>query len=66
MAEEADEKKDDGKNGDSKRLSGKEYERLVKGADDIFFGGLGETEGEEKPPHEKPAGEAQKSDDDEK
>jgi hypothetical protein len=61
MAEESDLKNDDGKNGGTKRLTREEYDKLVQGCDDIYFGGVDETEGEKKPPLEKPASEQPKS-----
>lgn len=66
MAEKDDEKKDDRKNYGTKKLSRAEYDRLVQGCDDIFFGGVDETEGEKKPLPEKPTSEPPKSGDDEK
>ena len=63
MAKKGDEKTDDDKNGGSKKLTREEYRRLVQGVDDIFFGGLDEPEAEEEPPHEKPASETPKHED---
>ena len=65
MADKGDQKKDDGKNSGSKRLTREEYDRLVQGVDDVFFEGLGEPEAEQKPPPEKPASDPSKSGDDE-
>jgi len=64
MAKNTDQKNDDGKDGGSKRLTREEYKRLVQGVDDIFFGGLDEPMAEEEPPHEKPASETPKHEDD--
>lgn len=60
MTKRGDQKNDDGKNDGPKRLTREEYDRLVQGCDDIFFGGVDETEGEKKPPLEKPASEPPK------
>jgi hypothetical protein len=66
MAEKGNEKKADSNNGGSKRLSRAEYDKLVQGVDDVFFGGVDEAEGEKKPPPEKPAGKSPKSGDGDK
>jgi hypothetical protein len=63
MAENGDQKNDDGKSGGSKRLTREDYDRLVQGVDDIFFGGKDEPEAEQKPPLEKPDDEATKRED---
>lgn len=65
MAEKGDQKKDDEKNDGSKRLSRAEYDKLVQGVDDIFFGGEDKSEGDKKPPHEKPASDPPKNEDEE-
>lgn len=65
MAKKGDQKNDEGKDGGSKRLTREEYDKLVQGVDDIFFGGVGKTEDEKKPPQEKPSSETPKSGDDE-
>jgi hypothetical protein len=64
MAENGDQKNDDRKNGGSKRLTREEYDRLVWGVDDIFFGSTDEPEAEQKSPHEKPDEAAPKREDD--
>lgn len=66
MAEKGDQKSDDGKDDGTKKLSREEYDRLVQGVDDIFFGGVDETDGEKKPLPEKPASEPPKSGDGDK
>lgn len=66
MPENGDQKSDDRKTGPSKRLARNQYDRLVRGVDDIFFGGVGETEGEKKPLPEKSASEPPKSGDGDK
>jgi len=63
MAEKTDQKSDDDKKGGSKRLTREEYDRLVRGTDDIFFGGEDESEGDKKPLPENPASEAKKNED---
>lgn len=52
MAEDADEKTSDRTDDGSKRPTREEYDRLVRGVDDIFFGGLDEPT-VVKPPPEK-------------
>lgn len=59
MTEQGDQK-NDGK----KRLPRDEYDRLVQGCDDIFFGGPVEPEGVKKPPPEKSSDEPPKNQDD--
>lgn len=64
MADKGDQKKDDGKNGGSKRLTREEYDRLVQGVDGIFFGSLDESECEKKPLPKKQSDETPKSEGD--
>ena len=64
MAEKGDQKNDDGKSGGSKRLTREDYDRLVQGVDDIFFGGKDEPEAEQEPPLGKPDEAAPKRDGD--
>lgn len=42
MAENGDKKDDEQDSGGSKRLTREEYDRLVQGVDDIYFGGKDE------------------------
>lgn len=64
MAEDGDKKDDDQNSGGSKRLSREEYDRLVKGCDDVFFGGLDEPTVVKPPPSEKLEDEKPKDGDD--
>ena len=66
MADEADQSQDGKKNDNSKRMTREEYDRLVQGVDDIYFGGLDEPEVEQEPPLERPADEPIKRDADAK
>jgi hypothetical protein len=66
MAKKGDKKKDGVEDGGSKRLTREEYDRLVQGVDDIFFGGVDETEGEKMSPQKKPASGSPKSGDGDK
>ena len=63
MAEKSGQKNDDEKDGGSKRLTREEYDRLVQGVDDFFFGGEDKSEGDKKPLPKKPASEPPKNED---
>lgn len=59
MAEDGDKNSDEQKSGDSHRLTREEYDRLVQGCEDHYFGGLDEPSvvkpsSEVKPTDEKP------------
>jgi len=60
MAEDGDKNNDEQKSGDSKRLTREEYDRLVEGCDEHYFGGLDEPDVVKQPPPEKSAGEKPK------
>lgn len=64
MAENGDKKRDDQKDGVAKRLSRAEYDKLVKGCDDLYFGGLDEPSVVKPPSPEKSGDEKPKDGDD--
>lgn len=66
MAEDGDKKSDDHKSGGSKRLTRDEYDRLVKGVDDLYFGGKDEPTVVKPSPPEKSDDERPKDGDDDK
>lgn len=66
MAESDGKKHDDQKSSGSKRLTREEYDRLVKGCDDHFFGGLDEPTDVKSPSPEKSADEEPKDGDEAK
>jgi len=66
MAEDGDKNNDEQKSGDSKRMTKAEYDRLVKGVDDIYFGGKDEPEVVKPPPSKKSDGDRPKDADDHK
>jgi hypothetical protein len=66
MADESKEPKDGNNKSGSAKQSRQEYDRLVQGVDDIYFGGLDEPQVEQTPPLETPPKETPKCDDDAK
>ena len=62
--EEADQEPESKKRFNTERLSKEEIDRLVKGVDDIYFGGLGQRDDEKKPSSEESADESVKHEDD--
>ncbi len=66
MTENGDKKTDDQKSGGVKRLTREEYDRLVQGCDDIYFGGLDEPTVVKPSPPDKPEDEKPKDGDDRK
>lgn len=64
MAKEGNKKHDDQECNDPKRLTREEYDRLVQGVEDFYFGGKGEPTGGKASLEEKSAEEEPKDDDD--
>ena len=64
MAEDGDKKNDDQKSSGPERLTREEYDRLVQGCDEHYFGGLDEPDVVKQPPSEKSGDDKSKSGDD--
>lgn len=64
MTENGDEKEADQKRFNTEKLSKEEIDRLVKGVDDIYFGGLGQHDDQKKPTPEESGDESVEHEDD--